>query len=169
MDRTGKIFLAVIIVVLGCFVFIIGSVIYVAIKMDAFAPIGSEYIEAQDWAVQFEDIPPPQDTIVLAEGYGDNVDKQDDYLDYAYGWLLKSDLTKDELEAYYQPYVDRSNEDVIGSMAVIRFEVIWEHNLDAKFDIPPIVEAVAELEDISDENEYYIIYVFKRGRWGNRN
>ncbi len=107
---------------------------------------------------------PPTETVELFTQFSnsDVVTGSDDSRYYGYCVLLKSDLSKDVLREYYEPFTENINENVIGNpneLYVVKLDAD-ENTREYHFnDLEQYIE-----NEVTDENDLYIVYIIKPGR-----
>jgi hypothetical protein len=166
-----KIIKVLAIIMICCLVVLSGFMIYAFAKLDVLDGIGKSTESFEEWAEQFQNISAPDQTVVLSEGYAEDTNTGNDpNLYYAYYWLLQTDLSIDELQSYYQTYIDYANKDTIGLSTVVGYQVVNQNVLRASENIPALESEIQQLEDkVNAGNEYWVIYAVKPGRWWNKN
>ena len=118
----------------------------------------------QAWQEQFDMLEPPTGAVELCTQFSDSdvVTGSDDSRYYGYCILLKSDLSKDVLLEYYEPFTENINENVIGNpneLYVVKLDAD-ENTREYHFnDLEQYIE-----NDVTDQNELYIVYIIKPGR-----
>ena len=167
-----SLFKSISILILAGIVILVGVFFYSYFIADTFRkPLFEAYEKPREWAEQFENIPLPPDSELIGEGYdvGNIGVGNAEVMHFGYYWLLKTELSEEELIAYYQPYIDEANIETIGNETILDYDNLSDspylsYYIDDSYDL---ARGLSKQE--RTENQYYIFYAFKRGRWTNQN
>ncbi len=165
MEAAGK--------VLSGFAAIVIAVACLFVGMDA---IATEHIydylfvniSKREWSQYFSDIPLPDGSELLASEFESGqiiLESKDDFgkLDYGYYWIIKSDLTEEELLEYYGGYAEESNRKFGGYETVVKAEPFVHLCNDYYFEtFQTFYDQIEKRE--AETDHIWVVFALKRGR-----
>ena len=122
-------------------------------------------VKKGEWKRYFAEIPLPSQTELLTSGFetGQIDSGNSEELDYGYYWIIKSDLTSEELIKYYMPYVEESNQKFGGYETNIEVEPFHKRFFDYFFE--NFQSEWEQIEQKEEETDHiWVIVAFKPGR-----
>ena len=122
-------------------------------------------VSKRGWKQYFSDIPLPNRAELLISGFetGQIDTGNSEELDYGYYWVIKSDLTSEELTKYYLPYVEESNQKFGGYETIIDICQFDKQSFGYIFQqLDSVWDQIKEKEE--EINHIWVIVAFKPGR-----
>ena len=122
-------------------------------------------VKKGEWKRYFVEIPLPSQTKLLTSGFkvGQINTGKSEELDYGFYWIVKSDLTCEELIKYYMAYAEESNQKFGGYETNIEVEPFHKRFFDYSFDnFQSEWEQIERQEEKTDQ--IWMVFAIKPGR-----